>query len=84
MLYLVQNLLPKNKESRTISLNSQYMVVFKNPRDASQMSHLARQLHPVNEVPSCDRENSDCVSEALILRCRVHCISASRPCTNID
>ena len=46
MLYLVHNLLSKNKESRTISLNSQYMVVFKNPRDASQMSHLARQMYP--------------------------------------
>ena len=45
VLYLVQNLFPKNKESRTISLNSQYMV-FKNPRDASQMSHLARQMYP--------------------------------------
>ena len=46
VLYLVQNLFPQNKESRTISLNSQYMVVFKNPRDASQMSHLARQMYP--------------------------------------
>ena len=44
VLYLVQNLFPKNNESRTISLNSQYMVVFKNPRVASQMSHLARQM----------------------------------------
>ena len=43
MLYLLQNLFPKTKDSRTINLNSQYMVVFKNPRDASQMSHLARQ-----------------------------------------
>ena len=46
VLYLVQNLFPKNKESRTISPNSQYMVVFKNPPDASQMSHLARQMYP--------------------------------------
>ena len=46
VLYLVQNLFHKNKESRTISLNSQYMVVFKNPRDASQMLHLARQMYP--------------------------------------
>ena len=46
VLYLVQNLFPKNKESRTISLNSQYMVLFKNPRDASQMSHLARHMYP--------------------------------------
>ena len=45
-VYLVQNLFPKNKESRTISLNSKYMVVFKNPRDASQMAHLARQMYP--------------------------------------
>ena len=36
---------PKNKESRTISLNSQYMV-FKNPRDASQMTTLAKQMYP--------------------------------------
>ena len=46
VLFLVQNLFHKNKESRTISLNSQYMVVFKNPRDASQMSHLARHMYP--------------------------------------
>ena len=46
VLYLIQNLFPKNKESRTISLNTHYMVVFKNPRDATQMSHLARQMYP--------------------------------------
>lgn len=46
VLYLVQNLFPKNKESRTISLNAHYMVVFKNPRDASQIGHLARQMYP--------------------------------------
>ena len=46
VLYLVQNLFPKNKESRTISLNAQYMVVFKNPRDTSQITHLARQMYP--------------------------------------
>jgi len=31
---------------RTISLNAQYIVLFKNPRDNSQFTHLARQLHP--------------------------------------
>ena len=46
VIYLVQNLFPKNKESRTISLNAQYMVVFKNPRDASQLTHLAKQMYP--------------------------------------
>ena len=46
VLYLVQNLFPKNKESRSISLTSQHMVVFKNPRDATQMTHLVRQMYP--------------------------------------
>ena len=46
VIYLVQNLFSKNKESRTISLNSQYMVIFKNPRDASQLANLARQMYP--------------------------------------
>ena len=46
VLYLVQNLFPKNKESRTISLNTHYMVVFNNPRDATQLLHLARQMYP--------------------------------------
>ena len=47
VIYLVQNLFPKHKESRTISLNAQYMVVFKNPCDASQVTHLAKQMYPV-------------------------------------
>ena len=46
VIYLVQNLFPKHKESRTISLNAQYMVVFKNPRDAAQVTHLAKQMYP--------------------------------------
>lgn len=46
VIYIVQNLFNKNKENRTISLNSQYMVLFKNPRDASQINHLAKQMYP--------------------------------------
>lgn len=46
VVYIVQNLFGKNKEQRTISLNSHYLVVFKNPRDASQITHLAKQMYP--------------------------------------
>ena len=45
VIYLVQNLFSRNKESRTISLNTQHMVVFKNPRDASQITNLAKQMY---------------------------------------
>ena len=33
---------------RTISLNAQYIVLFKNPRNSSQFVHLAKQLYPHN------------------------------------
>ena len=46
VLYLTQNLFHKNKHARTISLNSHYMVLFKNPRDAGQFAILARQMYP--------------------------------------
>jgi len=46
VMFLVQNLFPKNKFARTISLNAHYMILFKNPRDASQFANLARQMYP--------------------------------------
>lgn len=46
VMYIVQNLFGKNKEQRTISLNSHYMVLFKNPRDGSQITNLAKQMYP--------------------------------------
>ena len=46
VVFLVQNMFHKNKYIRTISLNSYYMVLFKNPRDASQFASLARQMYP--------------------------------------
>ena len=46
VLYLTQNLFPKNKHARTISLNSHYLILFKNPRDAGQFGVLARQMYP--------------------------------------
>ena len=42
VLHLVQNVFDKNKHTRTISLNAHYLVIFKNPRDASQVTHSAR------------------------------------------
>lgn len=46
IIYIVQNLFDKSPHHRTISLNATYIVIFKNPRDASQISHLDRQMYP--------------------------------------
>lgn len=43
---LSQNLYSRGKFFRTISLNCHYLVIFKNPRDKSQLNVLARQLFP--------------------------------------
>ena len=48
VMYLTQNLFPPGKQSRTISLNSHYMIIFKNPRDSLGISTLARQMYPRN------------------------------------
>ena len=48
VMYIVQNVFHQGKHHRTISLNAHYMVLFKNPRDASQIHSLARQIFPKN------------------------------------
>ena len=47
VIFLTQNLF--HQKQRAISLNSDYMVIFKNPRDLSQFSHLAQQVMPHNK-----------------------------------
>jgi hypothetical protein len=46
VVYITQNLYNKGKENRTISLNTHYLVLFKNPRDSAQIIHLGRQVFP--------------------------------------
>ena len=46
VVLIVQNMFHQGKKMRTISLNAHYLVLFKNPRDASQIRHLANQLFP--------------------------------------
>lgn len=47
-IFLTQNLFPKGRHSRNISLNAHYIVLMKNTRDKAQISHLARQVYPQN------------------------------------
>ena len=48
VIFICQNMFLQGKFSRTISLNTQYFIVFRNARDKSQISHLARQMFPNN------------------------------------
>lgn len=46
VILLLQNLFYNGKESRTISLNAHYIVLFKNPRDNTIVTSLAKQMYP--------------------------------------
>lgn len=46
VVYIVQNLFDKGRSMRTVGLNTQYLVVFKSPRDKSQIAFLGRQMYP--------------------------------------
>jgi hypothetical protein len=46
IMYLSQNLFYRSKQNHTMSLNAHYIVLFKNPRDATQVAVLARQMYP--------------------------------------
>ena len=46
IIFIIHNLFHHGKEMRTLSLNSHYIILFKNPRDRQQISTLARQMYP--------------------------------------
>lgn len=48
VLFITQNLFHQGRGQRDISLNTSYLILFKNPRDRAQIQHLARQLYPEN------------------------------------
>lgn len=46
--FLSQNLYYGGNRNRTMNLNTHYMFIFKNPRDAAQIQVLSRQMFPQN------------------------------------
>ncbi|HEY6437727.1 MAG TPA: hypothetical protein VIY47_14140 [Ignavibacteriaceae bacterium] len=48
IILLTQNIFDKNPVFRTISLQSNYVLLFKNPRDSSQINSFAKQFSPGN------------------------------------
>jgi len=46
VIFITQNLFAQGKTARTVALNTWYLVLFKNVRDASQIMHLGRQIFP--------------------------------------
>lgn len=69
VIFITQNLFHKGKAQRDISLNSHYIVIFKNPRDAAQITYLARQISPENPkfIQEAYRDATSCAHGYLLL-----------------
>lgn len=48
IIFITQNIFHQGRGSRDMSLNSHYIVFFKNPREKNQALHFARQVYPEN------------------------------------
>ena len=48
VINITQNFFLRSNDTRTRRLNSQYMVLFKNPSDATQIAVIGRQMYPKN------------------------------------
>ena len=69
VIFVTQNLFLPHKDYRTLSLNAHYLVIFKNPRDMSQINALARQAFaskPTFLTAVYNRETSDRHSYLLL------------------
>jgi hypothetical protein len=64
IFFIVQNLFFQGKTMRTISLNSQYIILLKSARDKQQIGTLGRQLYPKNSNFFIDVYN-DATKEAF-------------------
>src|SRR5438552_3780084 len=48
VINITQNFFTNSKETRTRRLNAQYVAIFKNPSDATQIHVIGRQMYPGN------------------------------------
>ena len=63
VFFLTQNMFSNDKNNRTISLNTNYMIIFNNPRDQSQFFYLARQMFSKNP-----QFLEECYNDAVVLQ----------------
>lgn len=50
VIYIVQNLFNQSREMRNVSLNSHYLILFKNARDKTQVRTLGQQMYPTDSL----------------------------------
>lgn len=46
LIYITQNIFHKTNDTKTRRLNTNYLIIFKNPQDKTQVDYLGRQMFP--------------------------------------
>jgi hypothetical protein len=46
LIYITQNIFSQGKDTKTRRLNTNYLIVFKNPHDKAQIDYIGRQMYP--------------------------------------
>jgi hypothetical protein len=72
VIYIIQNLYQQGKSSRNIALNSHYTVLFKNPRDITQITNLGRQLGMSNLLKEAYKDSVKEPYNPLIIDLSLH------------
>ena len=46
LIYITQNIFAKGNDNKTRRMNTNYLIVFKNPHDRAQIDYIGRQMYP--------------------------------------
>ena len=86
VIFITQNIFHPGRRAGTISLNTQYMVLFANPKDRQQIKTLAQQMYP-GDLPDFMKKFKKATSKPygkLILDLRPNILEKDRFITGGD
>lgn len=46
LIYITQNIFAKGNDNKTRRINTNYLIIFKNPHDKAQVEYIGRQMYP--------------------------------------
>ena len=46
LIYITQNMFQKGNDTKTRRMNTNYLILFKNPHDRAQVEYIGRQMYP--------------------------------------
>ncbi len=83
VIFVKHNLYHQSKQSKTIDLQSTHVILFRSPRDASQIEVLGRQLNDVSFIKACYKKAIEEPYGHLLIDFDTKTSEGLRYCSNI-